>query len=389
MREVSIDAQFRSKIVNGKNFFYDNELPRAFPSLSPGEWIVLKADNETFTAYGNGFVKTGPKLWVLNAGKIDPIDYLKRAILISFKKRSELYKGEGKRLVFGQNDALPGLTIDMYEKTIIIQINTAGMDKYRDCIKSIVQGEFPGHRAIFLDNEKYREDESLPHFEKEWKDDDEIEINDSQIRYKLSLEKIQKVGFYYDHRDNRNKFEHYLKKVSNKERCLDLFCYLGAWGLHALRAGAKNITFVDQASLEAEIIENTKQIKNEKEVSFVRSDVFKFIENAVKEKMSWDVIICDPPAFCKSVKQKKQAISGYQKLFNKVFKLLTPNSTLVAASCTKYISLEEFTKIVETQAKENGRALSLRDIGIQSHDHPIKSLNDNGNYIKYALYNVE
>lgn len=389
MREVSIDAQINSKISNGKNYFYKNELPSAFPTISPGEWLCLKNNKDSYTAFGNDFVKTGPKLWVVCKGQVKPEEYLEITLNQAFKKRSELYKNEGKRLVFGQNDDLPGLLIDMYQKIIIIQINTAGIDRYRELVKFIVEKNFKDHDVYFLDNEKYREDESLPQFESKLPTNETIEINDSQIIYKLSLSKIQKVGFYYDHRDNRKKFENYLSSISGKDRCLDLFCYLGAWGLHAIRAGSTNITFVDQADLCNEVIENAKQFTTDKDVSFVRADVFKFLEDSIRSELKWDVIICDPPAFCKTIKQKKQAVSGYQKLFNKAFKLLNSNSTLVAASCTKYINLEEFTKIVEQQAKECGRKISLRDIGIQAQDHPIRSLSDSGNYIKYALYNVE
>ena len=231
----------------------------------------------------------------------------------------------------------------------------------------------------------------MPSFDKEWNDEEVIEINDSQLIYKLPFSKMQKIGFYYDHRDNRNKFERYLNKlqIDKKEKVLDLFCYLGAWGLHSLRAGAKEITFVDQAALEIEVIENTKQVSGQYNVEFKRQDVFQFLEKSIKESRKWNVIVCDPPAFCKTIKQKPQAISGYKKLFNKVFQLMETNSTLVAASCTKYISLDEFTKIVEQQAKENGRKITLKDIGMQAHDHPVSSLSDNGNYIKYALYGVE
>lgn len=389
MREVSVDAHIIAKINNGKSFFYQNELPQSFPSLSPGEWFIIKSDTQSFTAFGNDFVKAGPKVYVLCEGSYQPHDYLNQRLVKAFQKRSHLYQHEGKRLVFGQNDDLPGLIIDLYKKFIIIQINNAGLDQHRNLIKEITIENFKNHKAFFLDNPKYREDESLPVFEKEWNDEEIIEINDSQIIYKLPFYKLQKIGFYYDHRDNRNKFERYLHNIQNKEKALDLFCYLGAWGLHAMRAGSKEITFVDQAALESEVVENTKQIEGKFNIEFKREDVFKFLDNSIKENKKWDVIVCDPPAFCKTIKQKPQAISGYKKLFNKVFKLLLPNSTLVAASCTKYLSLDEFTKIVEMQAKDNGRKITLKDIGMQAQDHPVSSLSDSGNYIKYALYGVE
>ena len=123
--------------------------------------------------------------------------------------------------------------------------------------------------------------------------------------------------------------------------------------------------------------------------NFHRKDVFKFLDESQKNDKKWNIVICDPPAFCKSIKQKNQALSGYKKLYNKIFKVLSPNATLVAASCTKYVNLEELTHVVEMQAKESGRKITLRDIGVQAMDHPFSSLKDNANYIKYALYAVE
>ncbi len=390
MREVSIDAQIFSKIKNGKNHFYDRELPKNFPSLAPGEWFHLNYKDEFFTAFGNDHVKAGPKVWVLSSEKFNPNDYLISTIQASLNKRAQLYLGEGKRLVFGQNDNLPGLIVDSYEKHLIVQINTAGIDSHRELIRKHLEAKTE-KKVVFLDNQAYREDESLPVYEQSLPLDEEITIVDSGFTYKMPFEKLQKLGFYFDHRDNRNKYESYLNKLKEAEkvRCLDLFCYLGAWGLHSIRAGVKQIDFVDQANLENEVLKNVSSTNKDIISRFNRADVFKYLQESLNQKRKWNVVICDPPAFCKSSKQKAQAISGYKKLYNKIFRVIESKGTLVAASCTKYVSLEEFTSLISQQAKENNRKIWLRDIGIQSMDHPISNMNDSANYIKYALYYVE
>lgn len=391
MRQVDIGSALNSQIEQGKKYFYQKEVASTLPSMSPGEWFSLNYQKKKWMAYGNPFAESVPSLWVLDGEFGSPEDYINNKILKALEKRKSLYKSEGKRLVFGQSDGLPGLIIDAYDKHILIQINTAGIDRYRDFIKNKIKENFPTHMVHLFDRQSYRQSESLPEFERDWNPDDLVEITDSALSYSLTMNKMQKLGFYFDHRDNRRKFEDYLRtSIScDNERALDLFCYLGAWGLQAIRAGSKHVDFVDQADLEVEVLKNFQQVSGKVTADFYRKDVFKFLDESQKNDKKWNIVICDPPAFCKSIKQKNQALSGYKKLYNKIFKVLSPNATLVAASCTKYINLEELTHVVEMQAKESGRRVTLRDIGIQAMDHPFSSLKDNANYIKYALYAVE
>ena len=391
MREIAIDSSLHSKISRGKKSFYPRELPNDFPTLTPGEWVHLKFAKESWCCFGNPFAKDVPSLWVIDSISGDPWQIIENKLERACSLRERLYRDEDKRLVYGQSDDLPGLVVDCYSTHLLIQINTAGIDCYRDKIKKFFETKFAPRKVILFDQQAYRTAESLPEFSRDWDNSEIVEMNDSSIRYELSLEKMQKIGFYLDHRDNRNKFERYCSAYYADQNwsALDLFCYLGAWGLHALRAGAENVHFVDQADLGSQVAKNAEQFEAQEKINFTRADVFKFLDEAIAKKQSWDVIVCDPPAFCKSQKQKNQAISGYQKLYSKLFKLLRANGVLVAASCTKYVSLEELTGIVEDQARQNNKRIWLRDIGIQGMDHPFVGLKDNANYIKYALYAVE
>tara|TARA_R110000868_G_scaffold97619_9_gene268619 strand:+ start:12469 stop:13641 length:1173 start_codon:yes stop_codon:yes gene_type:complete len=390
MRTIEVDSGMSAKIKSGKTSFYTNEIPPAFSSITPGEWFSIINNKQTWLCYGNPFVKDVPMLWVLSEQIVEPRQYIQKKIELAFKRRQGFYQNQGMRLVYGQSDHLPGVIIDTYLDHVLIQINTAGMDKYRDDIKQSMQELYPQKKCYFLDRKKYRESEGLPEFDKQWSDEEEITIVDSGLTYKLPMGRMQKVGFYFDHRDNRSKFENYLQNdYLSKNTALDLFCYLGSWGLQAARAGCKSVDFVDQANFSEIVSNNLKNVNPKADFKFHHEDVFKFLDNAIVSKRKWDVVICDPPAFCKSAKQKQQALSGYRKLYNKIFKLLEQDSTLVVASCTKYVNLEELTSIVEVEAKQCGRNVLLRDIGLQAIDHPFTSLKDNANYIKYALYRVE
>lgn len=389
MREVAIEAAFSGQIEKGKKHFFVQELPRSWPTCTPGEWLKLVTSNKAWTAFVNQVAKETPSLWIMADKEIEAWPCIEELLDKSLARREMLYPGEGKRLVYGQSDGLPGVIVDQYDKHILVQINTAGMDRYRLEIKKHLERKFSQHQIILFDQASYRAAEGLPVFEPEWNKKDILEITDSGFHYELSMERMQKIGFYYDHRDNRNKFEAYLKQQAKKSRVLDLFCYLGSWGLHAARAGGEQIDLVDQADLSVDIDATYNRAKKKNQMQFHRSDVFKFLDQAIAAGEKWDVIICDPPAFCKSQKQKTQALSGYQKLYNKLMKLLLPDGTLVAASCTKYVSLDELCNIVDQQAKQAGRKICMRDLGVQGKDHPFSSLKDSACYIKYALYAVE
>jgi 23S rRNA (cytosine1962-C5)-methyltransferase len=121
---------------------------------------------------------------------------------------------------------------------------------------------------------------------------------------------------------------------------------------------------------------------------FHRGDVFKFLDEAAREE-PFDLIMCDPPAFAKSSKQKAQALEGYSKLHRKVFKAASPDAILVFSSCTHYVSHDEFQKNILDAAFKEGKKLQLLFCGIQGWDHPVKSLSEKSNYIKSYIYRLE
>jgi 23S rRNA (cytosine1962-C5)-methyltransferase len=285
------------------------------------------------------------------------------------------------------SDGLPGLIIDQFENASIIQINTAGVDRYRDAIMKTVSDimETP---AYFLDNPKYREKESLPIFQNSQLPD--LKVLENGLKYHIRSEVLQKVGFYYDHRENRLQLMEFLSRFNNRlEKGVDLFSYAGAWGMSALKAGVKHIDFVDQGDLSHEVLQSLKLNNYSECGSFHRGDVFKFLDQAIERKTFFDVILCDPPAFAKSVLQKSQALEGYSKLHRKVFKALGKASFVAFSSCTHYVSHEEFQKNILDAAYKEERKIQLVYAGLQGLDHPVTSLLDRSNYIKSYFYIVE
>ncbi len=396
MKIVEIKEAAFLKLKKNQYELKVEDLETSSKSYIPGEWILLfhKKTQSYFLAYINLFSESFFKIKVLSdilateKNKTETV-YLREAIEKSCKKRTQnkLLK-DGCRAVYGGSDALTGLIVDVFVDNVFIQINTAGMDRFRDEIKKICQDIFPNKEILFLDNDSYRKNEQLPMFEND-QIPDVVNVKENGLVYQVTKESFQKIGFYYDHRINRQKLESHLKNYElNFQNGLDLFSYVGSWGLHMLRAGVSYVTFVDQGAMESAISNNLERNQFSGRGTFVRSDVFKFLDQQIIENKKYDVIVSDPPAFTKSEKNKANALVGYDKLHAKCLRILKEDGFFVAASCTHYVTLEELDKSVQAAARKESKELFLLDLGIQSPDHPIRSLNDKSNYIKFLLYKV-
>jgi 23S rRNA (cytosine1962-C5)-methyltransferase len=396
VRTLALAKSGLNKLRSHSTELKSQDLEDSIRSLTPGEWCF--------------FSSSGPERWL---GFVNPLiddkftsihilqhlpsgesefstseDFIRQQLGQAYAKRQRFtdYKS-GARIVYGANDGLPGLIVDTFENASVIQINSAGLDIHRDFIKTSI-AKLTGRSAFFLDNENYRSKESLPSFPKDVLPD--LRISENELKFSLRSEVMQKVGFYYDHRENRRQLSALLKRLDRPLKSgVDLFCYAGAWGMASLRAGVEHVDFVDQGDLSQEIQTGLELNSFHDQGAFHRSDVFKFLDQKISERCFYDLVLCDPPAFAKSLSQKKEAMEGYSKLHRKVFKVAAPGAILSFSSCTHYVEHQEFQKnILDAAAKEN-KKVQLLYCGIQGWDHPVSSLEERSNYIKSYFYLME
>jgi 23S rRNA (cytosine1962-C5)-methyltransferase len=364
--------------------------------IPPGEWCLMKVSpTETWVGFVNSLIEEKytcahvmAQLSVDEVKNFSIESFLTAKIKSAYSKRARFtdYK-KNARMVYGSSDGLPGLIVDQFENASIIQINTSGLDRYRDHIQKTLS-EMTGVEGYFLDNPKYREKESLPTFET--KPFPELHVSENNLKYKIRPEVLQKVGFYYDHRENRLQLMNMLARLEVLPQTgADLFSYAGAWGMSALKTGVKEVQFVDQGDFTVEVDEALKLNGFSGRGKFVRADVFKFLDENIQKNLKFDLILCDPPAFAKSLLQKNQALEGYSKLHRKVFKSLASGGMVAFSSCTHYVSHQEFQKNIQDAASKENRKIQLIYCGMQGLDHPIPSLEDKSNYIKSYFYIVE
>lgn len=389
---LKIDVLNRFKYLPGGLRASDIDEPiKSFP---PGEWIEIIDDKKKhFVGFINPLVENNRSaIFILDQMlATDPVEFICHKIKQAKIYRDKLveYPPGQRRLFYGDKDGLPGLVIDEYLEVNLIQINTAGLDRYRNEIQGFVT-ELTNKKTILIDKVESRKKESLPFFSDEI-DLEYLVVNESGFHYKIEGKKIQKLGYYYDHRENRKTLEYLLNSEINFkiESGLDLFSYLGSWSKHALRAGVNKVTLVDQGNLEDAIRVSFNLDGFLERYDFFRGDVFSFLDNAIEVKKKWQLVMSDPPAFAKSPAQKSQAIDGYKKLHRKIFQVVDKESIIVFASCTKYVNYREFQNTIQEMANQTGAKIKLLKIGNQGLDHPHYGEGDSAFYIKSLIYYVE
>ena len=390
------------KVVRGERELSEKDLVDIPKGFMPGEWFIIddQLSKKNFIAYINPYSESFYKIKVViedtekKYNSKSSEEFVALEIIISQMKKAfmkrDIYTdyASGARLIYGMNDSLPGIIVDKYQKYIFAQINTAGMDRFRLEIKKEIEKCYPSQKVIFFDNFEYRKAEVLPIHEPEEFDGD-LEVLENGLRYNISQQVMQKIGYYYDHRENRSKLFHLLNRTKfNKKSGLDLFSYVGSWGLNLLAAGVENVEFVDQGNMDEATKKNLDLNNFSGKGSFTRSDVFKFLDAAILSEKRYDIVVSDPPAFTKSEKNKVQAIQGYEKLHLKAMKVLSNEALMVVASCTHHVNYEELDKTVQDAALKNSQKVHLLDMGVQGFDHPFSGFKDKSFYIKYLVYSV-
>lgn len=290
------------------------------------------------------------------------------------------------RVIHSEGDFLSGLIVDRYNDYLVTQFLTAGMEQWKDMIVKILKKEIPVRGIFEKDDSEMREWEGLEKRVGKLSGEeppDFVEILEHSVRFIVDIHRGQKTGFFLDQRDNRK----LVGSVSKGLRVLNCFAYSGGFSVYAAKGGATETVSVDSS----EPALNTARHNFEKnglagdQHQFIKEDVFEYLRSSRQE---FDLIVLDPPAFCKNKQQIQQASRGYKDINLQAIKRLAPRGLLFTASCSSYIDPDLFQKIVFGAAKDSGR--DLRILAKTSHavDHPINIYHPEGEYLKGLLCEV-
>lgn len=291
------------------------------------------------------------------------------------------------RLVHGEGDNLPGLVIDCYGKTAVMQAHSVGMHIHRNTIARILT-EVMGDR---VENVFYKSETTLPYKAELGQENgfiyggsnDNI-ATENGLKFYVDWLKGQKTGFFVDQRDNRSLLEHYAKNRS----VLNMFCYTGGFSFYAMRGGAKLVHSVDSSAKAVELTEANVSLNfpdDDRHKAFCE-DAFKFMDKA---KDAYDLIILDPPAFAKHRTALRNALKGYTRLNVKALERIKPGGILFTFSCSQVVTKEHFRNAVFTAAAISKRKVRIIHQLHQPADHPINIYHPEGEYLKGLVLYVE
>lgn len=343
---------------------------------------------------GNGHFQIGSiavRILAFGETEINEEFYTQRLVQ-AFKVRESLNlireDNNSFRLVHGEGDFLPGLVVDVYGNTAVMQAHSPGMHFARNTIARALTN-IPGG---LVKNVYYKSETTLP-FKAQLDPQNQYIIGsyetdealENGLKFHVDWLKGQKTGFFVDQRENRS----LLEKYSHDRRVLNMFCYTGGFSFYAMRGGAKLVHSVDSSAKAIKLTNDNVEINypGDKRHTAFAEDAFKFLDNIKKDE--YDLIILDPPAFAKHKSALKNALIGYRKLNAKAFEKIQSGGILFTFSCSQAVNREQFRLAVFSAAAMSHRKVRILHQLTQPADHPINIYHPEGEYLKGLVLYVE
>lgn len=292
------------------------------------------------------------------------------------------------RLVHGEGDFLPGLVVDIYGPTAVMQAHSPGMHYARE----IIAGQLVAIPGLGVENVYYKSETTLPYKARLDPQNEYIigsyvgnEALENGLKFNIDWLKGQKTGFFVDQRDNRS----LLEKFAHGRRVLNMFCYTGGFSVYAMRGGAEQVHSVDSSEKAITLTDANIALNfpgDPRHISFAE-DAFKFLDRM--ESGAYDLVVLDPPAFAKHRSALRNALRGYQKLNFKAMEKLAPGCILFTFSCSQAVSREQFRLAVFSAAAQSRRKIRILHQLTQPADHPVNIYHPEGEYLKGLVLYVE
>ncbi len=389
MIDVKLRAKEEHRINKGHYWIFSNELDKVDTSVKAGSMVrVLDYQNKilgigTFNPHSLIAVR------LLTKGK----DYLEDDFIFerldaAYSYRKQFNIRRAGRMCYGDSDGLSGLVIDRYGDYLVIDILTAGMEMLKQDILDAAQKIFKPKGILLRNDSPFRTLEGLSNEPQIiGKVPEEAEIEENKVKFTVPLQGGQKTGFYFDQRDNRA----FLKPYFKDKIVLDLYAYMGAFGINAALSGAAAVWGVDSSAQAVEYANKNAELNGVKDICEYRKDDAERLLSALKKgelPSRPDFILLDPPSFVKNRKSLPQAVSLYVKLNRMALEGLESGSMLATSTCSHHITRELFADILRQAAAKAGKRVTLVSLRGQAKDHPILLGMPETEYLHFALLYV-
>lgn len=383
---LRLKANAERRLRAGHLWVYSNEvdvLATPLTAFQAGDQAILEA------AGGKplGIVALSPNNLIcarlISRDLKHPLDksLLVHRINVALSLRERLFDAPCYRLVYGDSDLLPGLVVDRFGDHLVVQLASAAMERHKDAVvEALVQVLKPAG-ILFKNDSSARDAEGLERYVEtafgvmpEW-----VALEENGVKFEAPVQGGQKTGWFYDHRLNRARLAPYVKG----RRVLDLFSYVGGWGVQAAAFGATEVMCVDGSALALDGVERNAALNGVAEkMTCVEGDVFEALKELKAAEERFDVVIADPPAFIKRKKDLKNGEAAYRRLNEAAMRLLTKDGILVSASCSMHLPEDDLQNILLSSARHLDRHIQLLERGGQGPDHPVHPAIAETRYIK-------
>lgn len=387
MKELRLQAKADKRVRLGHNWIFSNEVAiehTPLAAFAPGELarVVDVGRNPVGIAYVNPSALICARILTRDVRATIDVAWFRARIERALALRTELYPAPFYRAIYGESDGLPGFVVDRYGDVGVAQLNTAGALALREMFVTALTQTIAPKGLLLRNAGSTRALEGIEALDQSLGEvPDRIVVTEGDMQIAAPLRTGQKTGYFYDQRDNRARVRRYVRAG---DRVLDIFSYVGAWGISALKAGAAAVTCIDQSELALQYADDNARAAGG-EIEGLVGDALEVMRGLHGERRRFDVVILDPPAL---IKRRKDAPAGerlYERLHEAAFRLLRDDGFLISSSCSYHLSSERLQRAALDGARTVGRRLQVLERHGHAPDHPVHPAMPETEYLK-ALY---
>ena len=374
------------RLLAGHSWVYANEVQRIEGKDKNGSLATVCAFDGRFI--GKGYINHASKILVrifIRNNETDEGDFYEKRISEAWEQRKNLGYENCCRVVFGEADNLPALIVDKYADILSIQCLSLGIHQRKKQIVDALVKIFNPKGIFERSDVAVRAKEGL-HQEKGvlyGEVPDEGIIEENGLKMSVDVKNGQKTGYFLDQKENRFAIRRYAKNGV----VLDCFCNSGGFSLNAAKT-AKEVTAVDVSEFALNNVKRNAELNGFTNVKTEQADVFQLLRDKRAEGVKYDLVVLDPPAFCKSANEAKDAYRGYKDINVLGMKLVKSGGYLATCSCSHYMPLPMFEKMLSDAAKESGKRARVLEIKAQAPDHPALLNEEETQYLKFFVLQI-
>jgi 23S rRNA (cytosine1962-C5)-methyltransferase len=376
----------------GHLWVYSNEVDTdATPlkNFEPGQLVAIQAHNGK--VLGTGYVNPHSLICARLVSR-DPDHPLSPSLLVhrfnvALSLRERLYAKPYYRLIYGETDGLPGLIVDRFAGVCVVQLTTAGMERLKEAVLAALEKVLKPEAVLWRNDSPVRELEGLANYVETAAGQlpETVPVEENGAVFQVPLLTGQKTGWFFDQQDNRARLTKYVRD----RRVLDVFSYLGAWGIQAVRHGARQALCVDSSVRALEYLKANAALNGVAEqVDTLQGDAFVVLKSLREAQERFDIVILDPPAFIRRKKDFKEGSQAYRRLNEMAMQVLAKDGLLVSCSCSQQLPRETLEQLLLQAARHLDRSLQILERGQQAPDHPLHPAIPETDYLKAVFARV-